>query len=94
MAKNLLKGVALGGLLAGLAVWAHTTPKGKLAKAKVETQVKSIWAKMEKEYKKLDPEGVKDMKKHVRAALRSWQTSKEMSGDVKKALGWLVKKVS
>lgn len=94
MAKNLLKGVALGGLLAGLAVWAHTTPKGKLAKAKVEEQVKSLWAKMEKEYKKIDPEGVKDLKKQARTALRSWQKSKDLSGDVKKALGWLTKKLS
>ncbi|OGH62235.1 MAG: hypothetical protein A2848_02070 [Candidatus Magasanikbacteria bacterium RIFCSPHIGHO2_01_FULL_50_8] len=93
MSKHLLKGVVLGGLLGGLAVWAHTTPKGKQTKAAVEARVKALWAQLEKEYRKMDPDGVAGLKKQAATALKSWQKSKDLSADVKKSLGWVVKKL-
>ncbi len=94
MKKKFLKGVALGGLLAGIAVWAHTTPKGRQSKALAEEKLKTIWGKLEKEYHGIDPDKISDIKKDVRAALKTWKSSKEISGDVKRALGWVAKKIS
>ncbi len=94
MQKHFLKGVAFGGILASLAVWAHATPKGRQSKAIAEEKLKAVWAKIEKEYKAIDPTQVADLKKHARVALKSWQKSDVLSGDVKRALAWAAKKLS
>lgn len=94
MQKKFLKGVAFGGLLAGLAVWAHTTPKGKQSKKAAEESLKAVWAKVEKEYKAIDPAKVTNLKKEAASALKSWQKSSVLTGDVKRALGWAAKKLS
>lgn len=93
MQKRFLKGVAFGGLLAGLAVWAHTTPKGKQSKALAEEKLKEVWAKIEKEYKAIEPEKIQDLKKEAVVALKSWQKSTFLSADVKRALAWAAKKL-
>ena len=92
MAKRFLRGVALGGLLGALGVWMHTTPKGRQSKTLLEQKIKTLWAKVQKEYHEANPDGLADLQKDVRAALRSW-TAAGHGSDVKKALAALVKKM-
>lgn len=91
MAKSFLKGIALGGVLAGLAVW-MTTPKGKETKEVVEEKLQSVWKKIEKEYKKLAPEASHKLKREFKKAAKEWD-SKDLSGDVRKGLASFLKKL-
>lgn len=92
MAKRFLRGVALGGLLGALGVWMHTTPKGRQSKTVLEQKIKVLWSKVQKEYHEANPDGLADLQKDVRGALRSWTTGGH-STDIKKALIALVKKM-
>lgn len=92
MAKRFLKGIALGGLLGGLAVWMHTTPKGKQTKEQLDAKLKDVWKKVEKEYAAVNPDGLKGLQKNLKAAARSWQ-HKDVPGEAKKALGAFLRKL-
>lgn len=92
MPKRFLKGVALGGLLGGLLVWMHTTPKGKNAKQELNKRLAVLWKKIENEYVAANPDGVEGWKREAKAALRSWK-KKDVSGDVSNALQSFLKKI-
>lgn len=92
MGKRFLKGVALGGLLGGLSVWMHTTPKGKQKKAELEAKLAELWKKIQKEYAAGHPNGLKDVKKDATAAFKAWSGS-STAGDVKKVLTKIAKKL-
>lgn len=51
MGKRFLKGVALGGLLAGLGVWMNTTPKGREKRAMLEDKLKKALKTLGKKLK-------------------------------------------
>lgn len=92
MAKRFLRGVALGGLLGALGVWMHTTPKGRKAKVQLEAKIKTLWSEVQKEYHEANPDGLVDLQKDLRGALRSWSSGSH-GADVKKALSGLLKKI-
>lgn len=75
----------MGGLLGGLLVWMHTTPKGKNAKQELDKRLTALWKKIEKEYAAANPDGVEGLKREAKAALRSWK-KKDVGGDVSGAL--------
>lgn len=92
MAKRFLRGVALGGLIGALGVWMHTTPKGRKAKVQLEQKIATLWTKVQKEYHEANPDGLADLQKDLRGALRTWSSGGH-GVEVKKALGGLLKKL-
>ena len=78
--------------MGALSVWMQTTPKGKEKKALIEEKIKDVWGKIQKEYAAGHPDGIKNIKKDVSAALKSWDKSAGHA-EVKKALNSLAKKL-
>lgn len=92
MPKRFVRGVALGGLLGGLLVWMHTSPKGKQTKKQIEDRLATLWKRIEREYVKANPDGVAGLKRDMKSAIKTWQ-EKDVTTDVKKALRSFTKKM-